>query len=103
MFYGILAVVVVLCVLLILVILVQNPKGGLSGEFGGAASQMMGAQRSTDLLEKLTFGFMFAIAVLVTYANLDIQPSNFAQEQLLEEEQTEEGAAEDLSIKEEAE
>ena len=55
MFYGIIAVVLVLCVLLILIIMVQNPKGGLSGDFGGAASQMMGAQKSTDLLEKINF------------------------------------------------
>ena len=100
MFYGILAVVVVICVLLILVIMVQNPKGGLSGEFGGAASQMMGAQKSTDLLEKLTFGFMFAIAVLVTYANIEVQPASYEQEEVIEEtqgiegESSEEGAVE---------
>ena len=103
MFYGILAVVVVICVLLVLVILVQNPKGGLSGEFGGAASQMMGAQRSTDLLEKLTFGFMFAIAVLVTYANIEIQPTDFAQEEVIDETQSDENQAEEVTPVETAE
>ena len=74
MYVGIISIILILCVLLILIVFVQNPKGGLSGEFGGAASQMMGAQKSTDLLEKLTYGFMFAIAVLSTYANLEVQP-----------------------------
>ena len=74
MYITIISVILILCVLLILVVMVQNPKGGLSGEFGGSASQMMGVKRTTDLLEKLTYGFMFAIAVLATYANIDMQP-----------------------------
>jgi len=50
--------------LLILVVLAQNPKGGgLSGTFGGSGSQLIGVKKTSDLLEKLTWGL--AIAVLV--------------------------------------
>ena len=55
---------VIAAVLLIIVILIQNPKGGgLSGEFGGATSQMFGVQRSGDIMEKLTWGFFAFIIV----------------------------------------
>lgn len=60
----ILVLMVIAAILLIIVILIQNPKGGgLSGEFGGATSQMFGVQRSGDIMEKLTWGFFAFIIV----------------------------------------
>ena len=55
--------------LLILIVLVQNPKGGgIDSTFGGAgANQMLGAARSTDFIEKLTWGLaitMFVLAII---------------------------------------
>jgi len=55
--------------LLILVVLVQNPKGGgIDSTFGGAgANQMLGAARSSDFIEKLTWGLaitMFVLAII---------------------------------------
>jgi len=55
--------------LLILIVLVQNPKGGgIDSTFGGAgANQMLGAARSTDFIEKLTWGLaisMFLLAII---------------------------------------
>ena len=47
--------IVVVCVLLGAVVLIQNPKGGgLSSSFGGVGQQLLGARRSTDIVEKLT-------------------------------------------------
>ena len=45
------------CVLLMAIVLIQNPKGGgIDSNFGGvAASQMFGAAKSTDLVEKITW------------------------------------------------
>jgi len=82
MYSVIIPVILILCVLLILVVLIQNPKGGLSGDFGGSASQMMGVKKTTDLLEKLTYGFMFAIAVLATYVNVDMQPNRIVEDEI---------------------
>lgn len=46
----------IVCVLLTLVVLIQNPKGGgLSATFGGISTSMLGAQRTTDILEKATW------------------------------------------------
>ncbi len=55
--------------LLILVVLVQNPKGGgIDSTFGGGgANQMLGAAKSTDFIEKLTWGLaitMFVLAII---------------------------------------
>ena len=62
----ILSVIIVAAVLLILVVLAQNPKGGgLSSQFGGSAgSQVMGVKKTSDLLEKLTWGLIIAVMVL---------------------------------------
>jgi preprotein translocase subunit SecG len=60
-------VVILLSVLLIIVVLVQNSKGGgISSTFGSAqqASQLLGASRSGDVLEKVTWGLMAGIALI---------------------------------------
>ncbi len=65
MYIALISIIVFICVLLILVVLAQNPKGGgLSGQFGGSTSQLMGVKRTGDLLEKLTWGFAIALIVL---------------------------------------
>ena len=56
-------------ILLMFVVLIQNPKGGgVDSTFGGqGANQMFGAARSTDFIEKLTWGLaisMFVLAIL---------------------------------------
>jgi preprotein translocase subunit SecG len=57
--------IVIVCILLGAVVLVQNPKGGgLSGSFGGVGQQLLGARHSTDIIEKLTWGFAVALLVL---------------------------------------
>ncbi len=58
-------------VMLIAVILIQNPKGGgIDATFGGqGANQMFGAAKSTDFIEKLTWGLaiaLFALSILTT-------------------------------------
>jgi preprotein translocase subunit SecG len=67
MFTFIISLTIVVAILLILVVLSQNAKGGgLSSQFGGSGSsnQMIGVKRTTDLLEKLTWGFAIALIVL---------------------------------------
>jgi preprotein translocase subunit SecG len=60
-------------ILLVLVVLSQSSKGGISANFIGAgASQMMGVKRTSDLLEKLTWGFAIALVVLTLSSNFFI-------------------------------
>lgn len=59
-------IIAFISVLLMVVVLIQNPKGGgVDSTFGGqSANQMVGAARSTDLIEKLTWGLFIAVIVL---------------------------------------
>lgn len=59
-------------VLLVLIILAQNSKGGgLSSQFGGSgASNIIGVKKTTDLLEKLTWGFGIAIVIMSVAVNI---------------------------------
>jgi preprotein translocase subunit SecG len=58
--------IALVCVLLMLVVLIQNPKGGgVDSTFGGqGANQMFGAAKSTDIIEKLTWGLALALFAL---------------------------------------
>ena len=56
MFTVVIILIIIVCLLLTLVVLVQNPKGGgLGATFGGFSSSVLGAQRTTDILEKATW------------------------------------------------
>ncbi|MCZ2101217.1 MAG: preprotein translocase subunit SecG [Chitinophagales bacterium] len=54
------------CILLMAVVLIQNPKGGgIDSNFGGsAANQMFGAAKSTDFVEKVTWGLGASLFIL---------------------------------------
>ncbi|MES2559057.1 MAG: preprotein translocase subunit SecG [Bacteroidota bacterium] len=55
MFLLISILIIVACVLLTLVVLIQNPKGGGIASNFTAPNQIMGARRSTDVVEKTTW------------------------------------------------
>lgn len=57
--------IALVCFLLMIVVLIQNPKGGgLDSTFGGAGNQMFGAAKSSDFIEKATWGLTIALFVL---------------------------------------
>lgn len=64
--------IALICVLLMGVILIQNPKGGgVDSTFGGqSANQMFGAAKSTDFIEKLTWGLAAALFILCMITTL---------------------------------
>ncbi len=65
LFTVIVIIAIIAAVLLGLVVLVQNPKGGgLSGSFGGAANQIFGYKRTTDDIEKITWGLVIVVFAL---------------------------------------
>ncbi len=67
---GITVLIALIGVLLMGAVLIQNPKGGgVDSTFGGAqANQMFGAAKSTDFIEKLTWGLAIALFVLCIVA-----------------------------------
>ncbi len=65
-------IITLICVILMGVVLIQNPKGGgVDSTFGGtAANQVFGAAKSTDFIEKLTWGLaiaLFAACIIATF------------------------------------
>jgi preprotein translocase subunit SecG len=72
MFTVIAILIIIACILLTLVVLIQNPKGGGIAANFIAPQQIMGAKRSTDVVEKATW--ILAI-VLISVSLL----SNFAR------------------------
>lgn len=64
--------IALICVLLMATVLIQNPKGGgVDSTFGGqSANQMFGAARSTDFVEKLTWGLATALFTLCIITSL---------------------------------
>ncbi|WP_448519280.1 preprotein translocase subunit SecG [Rhodoflexus sp.] len=73
----IIILILIIAVLLILAVMAQNSKGsGLAGNLGAsAATQIMGAKRTTDFLERVTWVFASAIMVLSLLANITIDRS----------------------------
>ena len=79
--------IVVVSILLVLVILVQNPKGGgLSSAFGGDSPQMLGGvKKTTDFLDKATWGLVIGLFVLVIGMNLVSTDTVEAEDTLLKD------------------
>jgi preprotein translocase subunit SecG len=72
MLYFIVVVAIIVCILLALIILIQNPKGGgLTSGFTGS-NNIMGVQRTGDILEKGTWVFIISLMVLVLLINVVI-------------------------------
>ena len=82
MYTAIIILILICAVFLVLVILAQNPKGGGLSALGGGgnSSQMMGVKRTTDLLEKLTWGFAIAVLGLSLTSGFFIDKNNISEE-----------------------
>jgi preprotein translocase subunit SecG len=72
MYTAITILIIITCVLLVLVVLVQNPKGGgiSTGIIG--SNQVMGVKKTTDFIEKLTWGLALTLVVLCLIAGLSL-------------------------------
>ncbi|MFM9052972.1 MAG: preprotein translocase subunit SecG [Bacteroidota bacterium] len=79
MFTAITILIMLVCVLLVLVVLVQNPKGGgiASGIVG--SNQLMGVKKTTDFIEKLTWGLALTLIVLCLVASFSIPKASDRQ------------------------
>lgn len=68
--YILLVLAIIVCILLGLIVLIQNPKGGgLSSNFS-ASSQLMGVQKTGDILEKGTWFLAILLIVLSLAINV---------------------------------
>jgi len=74
MFKLFIILAIIVAVLLVLIVLMQNSKGGgLSSQFGGGgAQQVIGVKKTTDILEKATWGLVIALIVFSLSSSLMI-------------------------------
>jgi preprotein translocase subunit SecG len=73
--------IAIVCIILGLIILIQNPKGGgLSGTLAGFNNQFMGVKQTTDVLEKGTWIFGSALAILCIISVLFISNASTGNE-----------------------
>ena len=76
MYNFIVILILIVSAVLALVVLVQNSKGGgLAANFS-APNQIMGVRKTTDFLEKLTWGLAIALVVLSLIATITIHSGN---------------------------
>jgi len=81
MYTFIVILILIVSVVLALVVLVQNSKGGgLAANFS-APNQIMGVRKTTDFLEKLTWGLAIALVVLSLIATISINSGRSASTQ----------------------
>lgn len=63
-------IILIICILLALAVLVQNSKGGGLASGFQSSGQMFGVRRTTDFLEKATWGLASALIVLSIMASV---------------------------------
>ena len=64
MYTLITVLIFIVCILLVLIVLVQNSKGGGLASNFQSAGQVMGVRKTTDFLEKATWGLAGALLFL---------------------------------------
>jgi preprotein translocase subunit SecG len=56
--------IIVIAVFLILIVIIQNPKGGMTASMGTIGNQILGASRSTDTVERVTWYLAGGLMIL---------------------------------------
>lgn len=81
--------IVIVCILLVLVVLVQNSKGGGLAAGFASSNQVMGVKKTSDFIEKLTWGLALGLVVLCLFASFSlpntdtrVAPGSSMQEQI---------------------
>ena len=89
MYVFISILILIASILLILIVLIQNSKGGGLASGFSSSNQIMGVRKTTDFLEKATWGlaiFMVVMSVATAYV---VPSSSAAKDVLLEQAQKE--------------
>ncbi len=73
MYAFITVLIFIVCIFLVLIVLVQNSKGGGLASNFQSSGQVMGVRKTTDFLEKATWGLAIALLVLSVMGSAFIQ------------------------------
>jgi len=99
MYIFISVLILIASILLILIVLVQNSKGGGLASGFSSSNQIMGVRKTTDFLEKATWGLACAVIVLcIVITKFIPQQSANTQQQSVMQQQINEAVLVDPSI-----
>jgi len=70
--------IIIASIILILIVLVQNSKGGGLTSNLSSSNQMMGVRKTTDVIEKATWGFAIGLVVLCLASTYFLKQSDKA-------------------------
>lgn len=93
MYLALTILIILACALLVLAVLIQNPKGGGLAVGFSSSNQVMGVRKTTDFLEKFTWGTLIALVLFCLIATIILPSGN----QRVPQSQLEEKAAEATS------
>ncbi len=85
MYSFIIVIIFIVCTLLVLLVLVQNSKGGGLASSFSSSNQVMGVRRTTDFLEKATWGLAIALVFLSITATAFLPRQGELQKSAIEE------------------
>lgn len=85
MYIALLILIVIAAVLMCFIVLIQNSKGGGLASGFAASNQIMGVRKTTDVLEKTTWG-LAAFMVVLSVASAYALPSSDQQNSVMQEE-----------------
>ena len=88
--------IVIVAVLMCLIVLIQNSKGGGLASSFASSNQIMGVRKTTDFIEKLTWGlagFMVVVSIACAY----VLPTATAESSVIMEQAVKESATNPLN------
>ena len=80
MYVIISGLIFIAAILMILIVLVQNSKGGGLASNFSSSNQIMGVRKTTDFLEKATWGLAIALVVFSILASATIPRQQMTEE-----------------------
>jgi preprotein translocase subunit SecG len=92
MYTAVTILIILICILLVLVVLIQNPKGGGISSGIIVSNQVMGVKKTTDFIEKLTWGLALGLVFLCLVAGMSLPNKEDRSIGSSMEEQIEKGA-----------
>lgn len=91
MYTGLVFIIVFLAVCMCLIVLIQESKGGGLASSFSASNQIMGVRKTTDVIEKVTWGLAVAI-VLLSIISVRCIPTAATEESAVMKQATEQKA-----------
>ena len=96
LYYFLIGIIILAALLLCFVVMIQNSKGGgLSSAFA-SSNQIMGVRKTTDVIEKMTWG-LAGFIVVVSVASAYVIPQATAESSVVKEQALKESATNPLN------